>query len=858
MVKKEEELIVEYKNLIEMLETAGRGSKGITFINDDNQENTITYCDLYNKARKVLYPMQQKGIAENSELILLLNDNEAFLNSIWAAFMGKFIAVPTPVGLNEEFMFKLVKVWQKLDDPHLLTTRKIFFLITEFAKKNNMAHLIDVLAARTLFYEELDQNAEPGVIKECLPDDVAMVQFSSGSTGDPKGVILTHMNLLINVRAIMVTCNATVDDSTLSWVPLTHDFGLVGFHFIPMFRIANQVLMSISLFLKNPLVWLERVSKHRPTLLSCPNFGFKHYLNFYQKAQNVNLDLSSVRLIFNGAEPISATLCNIFMSEMAKFGMVKNAMYPVYGLAEATLAVAFPVAGEGVTSVKVDRNSLTINQKVVEMTGENEAQAVEFVDLGYSLINIEYRVVDENNNVVDDYVVGYIQIKGPTVTQGYYKNPEATEKLFTPDGWAHTGDVGFVRNKRLVITGRAKEIIFVNGQNYYPHDLERLSSVVPGVDVGNIIYCGVYNDKTNKEEILAFIQFDRDIKDFISTRNKLKTHIMRQIGLDIEEVVPVPVFPKTASGKVQRFRLAEMYKNGEFAHIVSALREVAATYVETKEIELPKTELEEQLINICKEVLNVESIGTTNNILEYGSSSIILTQMHQRLEALFPGKVKITDFFKYPTIAQMAKLIESENEFKLRGMELPAEYFGYSADKAVFKYTVEGELLKSLATMAQESAVAVKDILLSGLVFTMKEITEQEEVTVQVLTDYLGFLTSLEINFTKEYPDFKSLFQDVKARVEARDSQKMYSYYDLESLNPAKGKTTVLPLFYEKVHVTKEVNLFDYYDLTLELVQEPETIEIAFGFNAKRLQKDMVKELFESYLECIHLLIDNF
>ena len=271
-----------------------------------------------------------------------------------------------------------------------------------------------------MFLDDIVELPQPGIAHAVSGDDIAFVQFSSGSTSAPKGVLLTHRNLLANIYAIIQKAEITAEDRCLSWMPLTHDMGLIGFHLTPLVLGASHVIMATELFVRRPASWLALASEKGATLLCSPNFGYKHYLRAYRPEQAADLDLRAVRLIFNGAEPISAALAHEFGKTLAQCGLGANVMYPVYGLAEASLAVTFPPAGRAIREVCATRGSLSIGSKVEVVPNRTENTAC-FVALGQPIPSCRVRICGDDGRVLAEHQVGHIQIQGESVCRGYYK-----------------------------------------------------------------------------------------------------------------------------------------------------------------------------------------------------------------------------------------------------------------------------------------------------------------------------------------------------------------------------------------------------------------------------------------------------
>lgn len=391
------------------------------------------------------------------------------------------IPVPVSTGNNDEHKIKVFRIWEVLHRPYLITESKILLDLEKYTAKSGQAHLYDLIRNNVTLADnsEVFMRQHHPQIHSAKAEDIAFIQFSSGSTGDPKGVMLTHRNLIYNTSGIINGSKITAEDSYLQWMPLTHDMGLICNHMAPLVAGLEQYIMPTSLFIRQPVLWIKKASEHRVSVISSPNFGYKYFLQFFKTEKASGWDLSRIRIIYNGAEPISTELCDAFLDTLAPYGLKRTAMCTVYGLAEASVGVAIPQVEDEFVTLYVDREQLRIGSKVVEVD-KDFAGGLSFVVVGYPLDYCQFRICDEADQELGDGIVGHIHIHGHNVTQGYYNNPEATRNILTDDGWVRTGDLGFLRNGQLVITGRAKDIIFVNGQNVYPHDVERIAEEVEG------------------------------------------------------------------------------------------------------------------------------------------------------------------------------------------------------------------------------------------------------------------------------------------------------------------------------------------------------------------------------------------
>ncbi|MCX7921502.1 MAG: HAD-IIIC family phosphatase [Clostridia bacterium] len=679
----------KFKSLTEFfLANSSMTDKGVTFISGEKQEKFVSYKELNDKALWVLYELQSRGIEKGSQLILQVDDNEYFIYIIWACILGGILAAPVSVGSNDEHRMKLFNIYSILDKPKLITSKKISDSLQKFSQKNNLSDDFELVSRNTILIEELNAGDFEGTIIHPDPRDTAVIQFSSGSTGTPKGVIITHENALVNTLSCNIHMKTTSEDSSLSWLPLTHDLGLVDVHFCGVVAGINQYIMPTSLFIRHPLVWMKKVHEHRATQLYSPNFGYKHFLTEFDRNPSQILDLSCIRFIQNGAEPISVELCNTFLDKLAPYGLKSSTMCPVYGMAEATVGVTGSPVGSDLLVHRLNRECLEVGYAVQDC-GEEDSRSIVFVDVGHAIVNSYVRICDDSDCVLEENILGNIQISGRNVTQGYYNNKEATDKAFTTDGWLRTGDLGFMRNGRLVITGRAKDIIFVNGQNYYPHDIERIAEDIEGIELGKIAACGVFNKETQKEEIVLFVIFKSSLEEFLPIATKLKRHINIKIGLEIKDVVPLRKIPKTTSGKVQRYKLGQSYADGEYSEVLQKIADMMGIDSIAAGENVPKDQIDEKLLEIWTEVLEVEKerIGFDDSFFGLGGNSLRATILASKVQAEFDVEIPIGEIFNLSVFKDLANFIRESTQKSFMSI-MPAEEKEYysvsSAQKRMF------------------------------------------------------------------------------------------------------------------------------------------------------------------------------
>ena len=639
-------------NLIEILENNRNVDRAVTYIDGENSERRVSYRDVCARAHGILYHLQAMGAQRGDKMIIFLNNNEQFLDGFWAALCGGIVPVPLAVGISDEHRHKLLRVARKIGNALLYTDAKNLERLAALAQEVGEVALFEQLKARAFLVESITDISRPGKLHRPAANDLAFIQFSSGSTSEPKGVMLTHANLLANLAGATAVGKYNAEDVSLSWMPLTHDMGLIGFYLI---QFANRVhinLMPTDLFVRRPVLWLQAASKKRATITCSPNFGYRHLLKVLGDRKLENVDLSSLRAIYNGAEPISVELCNEFMKALAYTGLRHSTMFPVYGLAEASLAVTFPQPGTDYRWIRVNRHRLGVGA-TVELNPVENRDVLELMCVGTVVPNTTLRIVDDTRATLPDERVGHILIGGPSVTRGYFGDPEETARIIDAEGWVDTGDLGVIHEGALYIAGRAKEIIFINGQNYYPYDLENIATRAPGLDLNKVAAAGVAKAGTQGEELVVFVLHRGSVPEFLPTAAAVSRLINEHTGLEVAQVIPVKRIPKTTSGKVQRHLLEQAHRAGEFDAALAELQALRDAHGGTAQVR--GSDLETKLQAICENALPGKRIDVTDNLFEIGASSLKLIEIHENIDREFPGLIDLTELFDHPTIAELAK-----------------------------------------------------------------------------------------------------------------------------------------------------------------------------------------------------------
>ncbi len=647
---------MKFTTLVDLLEHNRTLDRAVTYVEGESAERRVPFKDVYARALGILHLLQAAGARRGDKMIIFLNNNEQFLDAWWAGICGGIVPVPLAVGISDEHRHKLLRVARKLGDPILYTDAKTLERLHDLAAQVDESELFARLKARAFLVDDISDITRQAKLIKPAPDDLAFIQFSSGSTSEPKGVMLTHANLLSNSYGVTQLDAVAPTDTSLSWMPLTHDMGLIGFYLMTFLNGSHINLMPTELFVRRPLLWMQLASKKRATITSSPNFGYRHFLKVLGDRKLEGADLSSLRLIYNGAEPISVPLCNEFMNAMAPYGMKRSAMHPVYGLAEATLAVTLPKIDQDYRWIRANRHLLNVGQRV-ELNPVEPRDSLEFICVGTLVPGTELLITDAARAAVPDGALGHLLIRGPSVTQGYFGDAAATAAVLDADGWLDTGDLGVMHEAALYIAGRSKEIIFINGQNYYPYDLENIAQRAPGLDLNKVVAAGVNRPGSQGEELVIFVLHRGDMPEFLPTALAVGRIINEHTGLEVGQVIPTKRIPKTTSGKVQRHLLEQAYVEGEYD---ADLELLAALRAQGGNNTLGGDGIETRLLSIVEAALPGKRIDVNDNLFEIGASSLKLIEMHENIDREFPGMVDLTELFDYPTVAQLATHLENK------------------------------------------------------------------------------------------------------------------------------------------------------------------------------------------------------
>ena len=492
----------------------------------------------------------------------MVPEPDEFVLSFLGAVMGGIVPVP----IYPQLSFKNVESYHDTVT-HIANASGASMILTTATTKPYLEPVLPRAATLQGLVTVDELAGDHGTVDVAVdPEDLAFLQFTSGSTSRPKGVVVTHRNLAWNSESFMIhgLKKDSSFDKGVSWLPLFHDMGLIGFVIGPLFTNIPVVFMPTASFVRNPRIWLDKIHQHRGTITYAPNFAYALVSKRVKEKDVASLDLSCLRRTGCGAEPIQSKTLREFAAKLAPAKFDPRSFLPSYGMAEATLAITFVPAGSGVRSDTVEKAGL---EQGAARPAPEGAPAQDLVNCGHAFPEHEIAIVDEHGQRLADRQVGQIIARGPSVSKGYYLEPELTAEAFKagPDGhtWLFTGDLGYLVAGEVFICGRLKDMIIVRGRNFYPSDLEWVVSELPGVRRGNVV--AFSSDVEGDEQLI--IAAEGMSSEAEALKGAIAQRIVADFALTPHEVLVVPqgTLPRTSSGKPQRRKTRQMYLDGTLA-----------------------------------------------------------------------------------------------------------------------------------------------------------------------------------------------------------------------------------------------------------------------------------------------------
>ena len=527
---------------------------------EDELEQKISYAELAEGARAIAAGLIERGLEPAGTVAIMLPTGRDYFFSFYGILLAGGVPVPIypPVRLSqiEDHMRRHVAILTNAGASFMITVpeaKPVALLL-----RSQIDTLKHVVTAR-----ELTGSGTRPALPEIFSNDIAFLQYTSGSTGNPKGVMLTHANLLANIRAMGHVARANAGDVYVSWLPLYHDMGLIGSWLASLYFGFPIAVMSPLAFLARPQRWLWAIHRHRGTLSAAPNFAYDLCLRKIDERDLEGLDLSSWRYAFNGAEPVSPETITGFQQRFAKYGLRPEAIAPVYGLAESTVGLALPPPGRGPVIDRIQRAAFTQSGQALPAT-PGDANALRFVGCGMPLPGHQVRIVGATGFELGDLQEGRLEFKGPSSTGGYYRNSDATRKLFDGE-WLDTGDYAYLSEGEIFLTGRVKDLIIRGGRNIYPYELEQAVGAIAGVRRGCIAVFGSPDPASGTERLVVLAETrETDAAARERLRRAINDCAVDLLGMPADEVVLAPPHTvlKTSSGKIRRAASREFYERG--------------------------------------------------------------------------------------------------------------------------------------------------------------------------------------------------------------------------------------------------------------------------------------------------------
>lgn len=653
--------------------------KTILHFSDGFQERaSFTYSELRLQSEKLARSLVKKGIGHGPVIISLPNCAE-FAVSYFGVLMAGAIPVTltTPDYVTREYFGMLSR--------HISGISGARFALS-FADKLGETS-VECFDPRSLIEESPADIALPTLQSQSL----ALIQFSSGSTVEPKGVMLTHENILANLGQIKEGMQVTSKDVLTSWLPFYHDMGLIGGLLSALYNEVESYFETPSDFIASPSKWLQQVCDSGTTIIMGPNLLYRQLCKRISKDEKKTYNLSALRLALSGAEPVSPSICREFVETFREQGLRSSVMFPVYGMAENTLAVTFPKVGRDLRGMKLDRQQLA-QGLAVEIDSEDFSQKsgneLEFVSCGYPLTGIQLRIAGADERALPERSVGEIQYQSPSMTSGYWKSSELTQQLFTADGWLKTGDLGFLNQGELFVTGRSKDVVILNGRKYFPQDIESSAQQVTEFRAGRT---AAFSFRGSDQDEYALVVETKEWKP--ARREALKAQLSERC-YQMTYKKPAHIYlmapcalPRTSSGKLKRFVLREWHDRNvlskreknfildwivtEARMIFEALKYVQKNYRFGRGNQVAKVDpmpqmLLQYLTQMFSEVIQqpVKTVDPQKSFLDYQLDSIQIVQLNSKLKTK-SIEIPLIEFIGIQNLIQLRDYLMLHHEKQL-------------------------------------------------------------------------------------------------------------------------------------------------------------------------------------------------
>jgi len=619
----------------------------------------FTYDEIFSLSKCMANALKEKGLKEGDKLIFQCNNNKDFIVLFWACTMSNIIVAPLTISQSfdyENSSNQIIKhVFNNLGKVHIAVSGDVF---DEYI---NMTEKLEIPSSYIINIDELRKNHNTD-FKICNPseEDTEFIFFTSGSTGMPKGVVQSYKAVLAQVLGCIQMFNYKKRDVYLNWMPLEHPGGILMAHLRCVLLGSNQVIVNTNYILEEPVRWMDLIDKYRVNSTWAPHFAYVLIAESVEENINeYNWDLSCLTHMLNGGEMVNVAGVKKFLKTLAKFNLANDVIYPAWGMCETCSGSVYSMElGDG------DKGIQYINKKqngnIIEFESPDNKQALAITEIGVPIPGVSLRITDYNNNILPEDTIGRFQIKGVPITKGYYNNPQVNEESFTDDGWFITGDLGFVHNGKMAITGREKDIIVINGLNYNNVEIEAVIEKIPEVKTSYTGVCSVYDFEEQTDKIVVFF-VPEDNTDYMEIRQKIINKVFNEIMLKIDIVIPLSIeeIPKTNLGKIQRTKLKKQYEAGVYDEFLKSIdiklknSKTIPEYIYTREYKkIP------MLKNNSKDNLKTACIWGENKILSDVVSDIDIIysdnfKYDKEENKVFVNKYNLDDYDKLVCILNM-------------------------------------------------------------------------------------------------------------------------------------------------------------------------------------------------------------
>ncbi|MCR5730422.1 MAG: SDR family NAD(P)-dependent oxidoreductase, partial [Ruminococcus sp.] len=633
--------------------------KGITFTHEDRDDEFCSYDELKEHCAKLAAYLKKKGVKRGDEVLVHSADLKYFITSMWACFYGGYIAVPIDNGSNDTKAQTIKYILDSMKDPYVIcdSISKEYYS-GEFADRTFDITNID-LDDDIVYEPPVSMNTE----------DIAYVQYSSGSTGTPKGTALSFGNIITDAKSVARRCKVNKDDVIVVWQPLTHCYGILAFHFTPLIFGCNQVLIPTADYMMDPMLWARKVDKYRGTVSGMIPFAVKKFINYYQQMNGTySWDLSSLKVVIVGGEQVDKKVCDQFLDILEKYNADRHLLVPGYGLTESTAVTSLHDNTDLIKEYYVRLGTIGIGNKVEPDVDKKDATG--FISVGSPLDCMKAKIIDEEYNDLGENTIGRLVISGDNISPGSYFKGNVTPLKDLKNGWLDTGDLAFLSDGKIMIVGRSKEMLVVNGMKFAVSDIENIvMDTIQGVYTKTSA-CNGFSRIRESEQVYIFVETNISFKNayerkvFLKYRDLIRKNVFEKTGLLIENVFPIAEIPTTGSGKIKRIELSNQVNQGLWEEcakqIEKAIHSEENTGVDKMSIEKVRSIIKEIISGSTK--LPVDDIDIQFH--DYGIVSAEIPRVVKEINERFGTNIEVSVIFNYPNIRKLADFVHDNMNTK--------------------------------------------------------------------------------------------------------------------------------------------------------------------------------------------------